>query len=180
LQRSSLSTNVPSQSKITHLIIVWARISDESLVICPEKANLSRQRSRYFSFFSVSNFFDRHSVFIPVRRKGHARGSDQEDGMTDWSQFKGLPGLLALWGNKASYKAPARREVQEACSDSVWFDAPETHDEWLSGEAGKEVLRPFPAQKMKAWRVSARVNKPENDDPGLLEAGAMEQIGLLI
>jgi putative SOS response-associated peptidase YedK len=58
--------------------------------------------------------------------------------------------------------------------------SPETHDRWLSGEAGKEVLRPFPAQKMKAWRVSARVNKPENDDPGLLEEGEMEQVGRLI
>jgi putative SOS response-associated peptidase YedK len=57
---------------------------------------------------------------------------------------------------------------------------PETHDRWLSGEAGKEVLRPFPAKEMKVWRISTRVNKPENDDPGLLEEGEMEQVGRLI
>ena len=57
---------------------------------------------------------------------------------------------------------------------------PETHDRWLSGEAGKEVLRPFPAQEMKIRPFSTRINKPENDDPGLLEEGEMEQVGLLI
>jgi putative SOS response-associated peptidase YedK len=57
---------------------------------------------------------------------------------------------------------------------------PETHDQWLSGEAGKDVLRPFPAGEMKAWRISTRVKKPENDDPELLEEGELEQVGRLI
>ena len=56
----------------------------------------------------------------------------------------------------------------------------ETHDRWLSGEAGKEVLRPFPAEDMKIRPVSTRINKPENNDPGLLEEGEMEQVGRLI
>jgi putative SOS response-associated peptidase YedK len=57
---------------------------------------------------------------------------------------------------------------------------PETHDRWLSGEAGKEVLRPFPAHEMKIRPFSTRINKPENNDPGILEEGEMEQVGLLI
>ena len=57
---------------------------------------------------------------------------------------------------------------------------PETRDRWLSGEAGKEVLRPFPDQEMKIRPVSTRINKPENNDPGLLEEGEMEQVGRLI
>jgi putative SOS response-associated peptidase YedK len=56
----------------------------------------------------------------------------------------------------------------------------ETHDPWLTGEAGKEILLPFPAEAMKMRAVSRRVNKPENDDPGILEGGAMEQVGRLI
>ena len=40
----------------------------------------------------------------------------------------------------------------------------EQHDAWLSGEAGKEILIPFPADRMKAWPISPRVNKPENND----------------
>jgi hypothetical protein len=46
---------------------------------------------------------------------------------------------------------------------------PETHDGWQSGEAGEEVLQPFPAKEMKIRPVPTRVNKPENNDPGLLE-----------
>jgi putative SOS response-associated peptidase YedK len=57
---------------------------------------------------------------------------------------------------------------------------PETHDRWLSGEAGKEVLRPFPAEEMKIRAVSTRINRPENNDPELLQEGEMEQVGRLI
>jgi putative SOS response-associated peptidase YedK len=45
----------------------------------------------------------------------------------------------------------------------------EHHDSWLSGEAGKEILVPFPADRMKAWPISPRVNSPRNNDPGILE-----------
>jgi putative SOS response-associated peptidase YedK len=37
----------------------------------------------------------------------------------------------------------------------------EHHDAWLSGEAGKEVLVPYPADRMKAWPISSRVNGPK-------------------
>ena len=36
----------------------------------------------------------------------------------------------------------------------------ESHDSLLSGEAGKEILVPFPADRMKAWPISSRVNSP--------------------
>jgi putative SOS response-associated peptidase YedK len=35
----------------------------------------------------------------------------------------------------------------------------EQHDAWLLGEAGKEILIPFPADRMKAWPISPRVNR---------------------
>jgi hypothetical protein len=41
----------------------------------------------------------------------------------------------------------------------------EHHEAWLSGEAGKEVLAAYPADRMKAWPVSPRVNSPKNNDP---------------
>jgi len=40
----------------------------------------------------------------------------------------------------------------------------EHHDAWLTGEAGKEILVPYPADRMKAWPVSPRVNNPKNND----------------
>jgi putative SOS response-associated peptidase YedK len=57
---------------------------------------------------------------------------------------------------------------------------PETHEQWLTGESGKEILLPFPAEPMKIRAVSSRINKPENNDPGLLQEGEMEQVGRLI
>jgi putative SOS response-associated peptidase YedK len=32
----------------------------------------------------------------------------------------------------------------------------ETHERWLTGEAGKEILLPFPVEAMKIRAVSAR------------------------
>jgi hypothetical protein len=34
-------------------------------------------------------------------------------------------------------------------------------------------LRPFPAEPMRMWPISTRVNKPENDEPSLLEPIAL-------
>jgi hypothetical protein len=41
---------------------------------------------------------------------------------------------------------------------------------WLSEEADPhDLLRPFPAEPIRIWPVSTRVNKPENDDPSVVE-----------
>jgi hypothetical protein len=44
----------------------------------------------------------------------------------------------------------------------------EYHDAWLSGEAGKDILVPFSADRMKAWPISARVNSPKNNDAEII------------
>jgi hypothetical protein len=33
---------------------------------------------------------------------------------------------------------------------------------------GKEILIPFPADRMKAWPIDARVSSPENNDPEII------------
>jgi putative SOS response-associated peptidase YedK len=32
-----------------------------------------------------------------------------------------------------------------------------------------DLLRVFPAEPMRTWPISTRANKPENDDPSILE-----------
>jgi putative SOS response-associated peptidase YedK len=59
------------------------------------------------------------------------------------------------------------------------------HGAWLSGEAGKEILVPFSADRMKAWPVSGRVNSPKNDDAEIvasikLHTGAQGAVWSLI
>jgi putative SOS response-associated peptidase YedK len=41
---------------------------------------------------------------------------------------------------------------------------------WLSDEPDpRDLMRPFPAGPMQMWPISTRVNKPENDDPSIVE-----------
>ena len=46
------------------------------------------------------------------------------------------------------------------------------HAAWL-GEADdgnlKELLLPYPADQIRMWEISPRVNRPKNDDPSLWE-----------
>ena len=49
--------------------------------------------------------------------------------------------------------------------------AREDREAWLTGtpEEAWSALRPYPDEHMVAWPVSARVNKPANNDPALIE-----------
>jgi putative SOS response-associated peptidase YedK len=41
---------------------------------------------------------------------------------------------------------------------------------WLSDEPDPyDLLRSYPAAPMRMWLISTRVNKPENDDPSILQ-----------
>jgi putative SOS response-associated peptidase YedK len=41
---------------------------------------------------------------------------------------------------------------------------------WLSEEPDpRDLMRPFPAELMRMCPISTRVNKPENDDPSILD-----------
>ena len=46
------------------------------------------------------------------------------------------------------------------------------HAAWLDETDGgnlKELLLPYPADQMRMWEISPRVNSPKNDDPSLWE-----------
>src|ERR1700730_16099053 len=62
--------------------------------------------------------------------------------------------------------SPANR--MSLCGRSIQGCRSFCHDDWLSGEAGKEILVPSPADRMKAWPISARINTPRNDDPEII------------
>jgi putative SOS response-associated peptidase YedK len=48
--------------------------------------------------------------------------------------------------------------------------APSDYARWLSDEPDpRDLTRPFPAGLMRMWPISTRVNKPENDDPSIVE-----------
>ena len=48
--------------------------------------------------------------------------------------------------------------------------APSDYDRWLGEEPDPPgLMRPFPSEPMRMWPISILVNKPENDDPSILE-----------
>jgi putative SOS response-associated peptidase YedK len=48
--------------------------------------------------------------------------------------------------------------------------APNDYARWLSEKPDpRDLMRPFPAELMRMWPISTRVNKPENDDPSIVE-----------
>jgi putative SOS response-associated peptidase YedK len=47
---------------------------------------------------------------------------------------------------------------------------PESYDRWLGIEPDpRELLVPYPAEPMRMWPISKRVNTPKNDDAALLD-----------
>lgn len=48
---------------------------------------------------------------------------------------------------------------------------PETYDRWLTNiePDPRDLLVPYPSEPMTMWPISTRVNKPDNDDPTLLD-----------
>jgi putative SOS response-associated peptidase YedK len=47
---------------------------------------------------------------------------------------------------------------------------PETYDRWLGLEPEPyDLLITYPSEPMTMWPISTRVNKPENDDPSILD-----------
>ena len=48
--------------------------------------------------------------------------------------------------------------------------APAHYARWLGEEPDPgDLMRPFPAEPMRMWPISTQVNKPENDDPSVVE-----------
>ena len=48
--------------------------------------------------------------------------------------------------------------------------ATDDYTRWLGEEPDpRDLMRPFPAEPMRMWPISTRVNKPENDDPSIVE-----------
>jgi putative SOS response-associated peptidase YedK len=118
------------------------------------------------------------------------------DGFFEWKAIKGRPkqpyaialkdgspfGIGGLWENWkdvtsgewirtfAIITTNANELVAEIHDRMPLIIAPGDYQHWLSDKPDPHVLmRPFPADQMRMWPISTRVNKPENDDPSILE-----------
>src|SRR6516225_1506143 len=94
--------------------------------------------------------------------------------MKDGSPF-GIGGLWENWKDPTSGEwlrtfaiitTDANELVAEIHNRMPLILAPADYVRWLSEEPDPhDLMRPFPAEPMRMWPISTRVNKPENDDP---------------
>jgi putative SOS response-associated peptidase YedK len=136
---------------------------------------------------------------LPTFREAYARRRCilPVDGFFEWKAVKGRKakqpyaiamkdgapfGIAGLWEN---WKEPASGEwlrtfaIITTDANALVADihdrmpailAPQDYPGWLSDEPDPgELLRPFPPALMRMWPISTRVNKPENDDPSILD-----------
>ena len=102
--------------------------------------------------------------------------------MKDCQPF-GIGGLWENWKDQASGEwirtfavitTDANALVAEIHGRMPLILAPGDYTRWLSEEPDpRDLLRPFPAEPMRIWPISTRVNKPEYDEPSILEPIAL-------
>ena len=90
----------------------------------------------------------------------------------------GLAGIAAYWNGLYSVSlitTEPNAVMQPIHERMPVIVPPERYAEWLDRSQQEaatlmEFVRPYPADRMAAHAVSPRVNKPENDDPALIDA----------
>jgi putative SOS response-associated peptidase YedK len=119
------------------------------------------------------------------------------DGFFDWKAIKGAEGQAAVRDRDEGRLAIRSRRYRENWKDPVsgeWIRtfaiittdsnelvadihdrmpvilAPGDFARWLGEQPDpRELMQPFPAEPMRMWPISTRVNKPENDDLSIVE-----------
>jgi len=120
----------------------------------------------------VDGFFEWRAI------KGAGRKQPYAIAMKDGSPF-GLAGLWENWRNPntgewertfAVITVPSNDLVSQIHNRMPAILTPESYDHWLGLEPDPhELLITYPSEPMTMWPISIRVNKPENDEPSLLD-----------
>jgi putative SOS response-associated peptidase YedK len=98
--------------------------------------------------------------------------------MKDGSPF-GIAGIWENWKEPASGEwirtfavitVPANEMIAQIHDRMPAILKPESYDRWLGIEPdARELLAPYPAEPMRMWPISKRVNTPRSDDSALLD-----------
>jgi putative SOS response-associated peptidase YedK len=99
---------------------------------------------------------DRDEGWRTIRHRGHL-GELEEPQSREWIR------------TFAIITTPANELVAEVHDRMPLILPPDQYARWLGEESDpRDLLSPFPAGRMRKWPVSTRVNKPENNDPSIL------------
>jgi putative SOS response-associated peptidase YedK len=120
----------------------------------------------------VDGFFEWRAI------KGATAKQPYAIAMKDGSAF-GLAGLWENWKNPSTDEwertfailtVPSNELVSQIHDRMPAILRRSDYDRWLSLEPNPpDLLITYPSEAMTVWAISTRVNKPENDDPSLLD-----------
>jgi putative SOS response-associated peptidase YedK len=120
----------------------------------------------------VEGFFEWKAI------KGQKAKQPYAIAMKDGAPF-GIAGIWENWKEPASDEwirtfaiitTDANELVNEIHDRMPVILAPSDYARWLGEEPDPQsLMRQFPADLMLMWPISTRVNKPENDDPSIIE-----------
>jgi len=142
---------------------------------CETVANLPTFREAYRRrrcIVPVDGFYEWQAI------RSHKAKQPYAIAMKDGNPF-GIGGLWENWKDPRSGEwtrtfaiitADANELVAEIHDRMPLILAPGDYNRWLSDEADPpDLMKPFPAEPMRMWPISTRVNKPENDDPSIIK-----------
>jgi putative SOS response-associated peptidase YedK len=123
----------------------------------------------------VDGFFEWRAI------RGAGRKQPYAIAMKDGSPF-GLAGLWENWCDPntgewertfAVITVPSNELVGQIHDRMPAILKPGSYDRWLSLDPDpSDLLISYPSEPMTVWPISTRVNKPENDDPSILDRAA--------
>src|SRR5215471_14661200 len=137
-------------------------------------ANLPMFRDAYARrrcILPVDGFFEWNAI------KGSKAKQPFAIAMRDGSPF-GIAGIWENWKNPAGewqrtfavITVPANELVGQIHDRMPAILRTAQYDRWLGDEPDpRDLLQSFPGDLMRMWPISPRVNKPENDDPSILD-----------
>jgi putative SOS response-associated peptidase YedK len=106
---------------------------------------------------SEATLRDRHERRCAIRHRGHL------------GELEGA-GVWRMERTFAIITTNANELVADIHARIPLILEPPDYARWLGEEPDpRDLMRPFPADLMRMWPISKRVNKPENDDPSILE-----------
>jgi putative SOS response-associated peptidase YedK len=120
----------------------------------------------------VDGFFEWRAI------RGAGRKQPYAIAMKDGSPF-GLAGLWENWKNPSTGEwertfaiitVPSNELVAQIHHRMPAILEPRSYHRWLGQQPNPyDLLITYPSKPMTMWPISTRVNKPENDDPSLLD-----------
>ncbi|HZM36133.1 MAG TPA: SOS response-associated peptidase [Burkholderiales bacterium] len=145
-------------------LLPWGRIANARAETLAEKPIFAGAFRRFRCLVPASGFYEWKSA-AGRKQPYYVRPAD--------APLFGLAGIVLLWRGERSVSliTTTPNELMRSIHDRMpVIVTPEDYADWLGpGLDASGMLRSYPADRMTAHAVSARVNRPEQDDAALIE-----------